>query len=161
MGFVKSSRQSKILEIVSRQAVETQEELLELLQVEGFQVTQATVSRDLKELRLVKVPDGQGGAKYSVQANVTRGDLVRRARRIFEDYVLSVDFSGPLIMIKTYPGGAHAVAAVIDELGWPEMIGSLAGDDAILILTHADDPAPRPSGKTGVLYARIQELMKG
>ena len=79
---MKSSRQSKILEIVSRQAVETQEELLELLQVEGFQVTQATVSRDLKELRLVKVPDGQGGAKYSVQANVTRGDLVRRARRI-------------------------------------------------------------------------------
>ncbi len=142
--------------------METQEELLELLQLEGFQVTQATISRDIKELRLVKVPDGQGGAKYSIQSTVTRGDLVRRAKRIFEDYVRSVDFSGPLIMIKTFPGGAHAVAAVIDELGWPEMIGSLAGDDAILILTHSDDPMPsKPPGKTGVLYGRIQELMKG
>lgn len=142
--------------------METQEELLELLQLEGFQVTQATISRDIKELRLVKVPDGQGGAKYSIQSTVTRGDLVRRAKRIFEDYVRSVDFSGPLIMIKTFPGGAHAVAAVIDELGWPEMIGSLAGDDAILILTHSDDPMPsKPPGKTGVLYGRIQKLMKG
>ena len=142
--------------------METQEELLELLQLEGFQVTQATISRDIKELRFVKVPDGQGGEKYSIQSTVTRGDLVRRAKRIFEDYVRSVDFSGPLIMIKTFPGGAHAVAAVIDELGWPEMIGSLAGDDAILILTHSDDPMPsKPPGKTGVLYGRIQELMKG
>ncbi|HBN95006.1 MAG TPA: arginine repressor [Firmicutes bacterium] len=159
---MKNSRQSKILAIVAEQDVETQEELMDLLQLEGHQVTQATISRDIKELRLVKVPDGQGGAKYSIQTNVTRGDLIRRARRIFEDYVRSVDFSGPLIMIKTYPGGAHAVAAIIDELDWPEMIGSIAGDDSILILTYAKDPKPsKPTGPTGALFARIQDLIKG
>lgn len=159
---MKNSRQSKILDIVAEHSVETQEELLELLLLEGFQATQATISRDMKELRLIKVPDGQGGAKYSIQANVTRGDLIRRAKRIFEDYVRSIEFSGPLIMIKTYPGGAHAVAAVIDELDWPEMIGSIAGDDSILILTHAKEPRKsKPTGPTGVLFARLQDLMKG
>ncbi len=159
---MKNSRQNKILQIVAEHGVETQEELMELLRLGGHQVTQATISRDMKELRLVKVPDGQGGAKYAIQTNVTRGDLVRRARRIFEDYVCSVDFSGPLIMIKTYPGGAHAVAAVIDELDWPEMVGSIAGDDSILVLTHGNDPKPsKPTGSTGVLFTRIRELMKG
>lgn len=158
---MKNSRQNKIMEIVADHNVETQEELMEHLQLAGYNVTQATISRDIKELRLVKVPDGQGGAKYSIQMNVTRGDLIRRARRIFEDYVCSVHFSGPLIMIKTFPGGAHAVAAVIDELEWPEMIGSIAGDDSILILTHSEEPKPvEPVGPTGELFARIQELMK-
>ncbi len=159
---MKNRRQGKILEILSKHNVETQEELMDLLHLEGHQVTQATVSRDIKELRLVKIPDGQGGYKYSVQSNVTKGDLVRRAKRVFADYVRSVDFSGSLIMIKTYPGGAHAVAAVIDELEWPEMIGSIAGDDAILVLTHAKDPRPsKPTGPTGEVFARIQDLIKG
>ncbi|HBG01294.1 MAG TPA: arginine repressor [Firmicutes bacterium] len=159
---MKSKRQTKIMEIVGNRSVETQEELMALLQVEGHHVTQATVSRDIKELRLVKIPNGQGGYKYSVQSNVTKGDLLRRAKRIFEDYVRSVDFSGSLIMIRTYPGGAHAVAAIIDEMEWPEMIGSIAGDDAILILTHAKEHKPsKPTGPTGELFTRIQELLKG
>lgn len=159
---MKSRRQSKILDIVREHNVETQEELMELLHIHGHQVTQATVSRDIKDLRLAKIPNGQGGYKYSVPSNVTKGDLVRRAKRIFEDYARSVEFSGSLIMIKTYPGGANAVAAVIDELDWPEMIGSIAGDDAILILTHAEEPRPKkPEGPTGKLYARIEELLKG
>lgn len=150
------------MDIVQEHNVETQEALMELLHQYGHKVTQATVSRDIKELRLAKIPNGQGGYKYSVPANVTKGDLLRRAKRIFEDYVRSVDFSGSLIMIKTYPGGAQAVAAIIDELQWPEMIGSLAGDDAILILTQAPGPKPsKPEGPTGVLYARIEELIKG
>ncbi|HHT91392.1 MAG: arginine repressor [Limnochordia bacterium] len=159
---MKNERQAKILEIVGSRNVETQEELLSLLQLEGHHITQATVSRDINELRLVKIPNGQGGYKYSVQSNVTKGDLLRRAKRIFEDYVRSVDFSGTLIMIRTYPGGAHAVAAIIDELDWPEMIGSIAGDDAILILTHAQEEKPlKPSGPTGELFTRIQELLRG
>jgi transcriptional regulator of arginine metabolism len=158
---MKHRRQRKILQLVAEQDVETQEDLMDLLHLEGHQVTQATISRDMKELRLVKVPNGQGGSKYAIQANVTRGDLFRRARRIFEDYVVSVDFSGPLIMLKTYPGGAHAVAAVIDDLDWPEMIGSIAGDDSILVLTHSEYPrTSKPIGSTGVLFRRIQELMK-
>jgi len=158
---VKHRRQSKLLELVREHNVETQEALMELLHAHGFRVTQATISRDIKELRLVKVPNGQGGYKYSLPSTVTMGDLVRRAKRIFKDYVRSVQFSGPFIMIKTYPGGAHAVAAIIDELEWPEMIGSIAGDDSILILTQ--DPADKPSkpqGPAGVVYTRIQELME-
>jgi len=152
----------KILEIVASHNVETQEELLERLQDKGHNVTQATVSRDIKELRLAKIPNGQGGYKYSVPMNVTKGDLLRRAKRIFEDYVRSVDFSDVFIMIKTYPGGAHAVAAVIDELDWPEMIGSIAGDDSILILTQASEVKPSvPSGPAGRVYIRIQDLIKG
>ncbi|NMB19552.1 MAG: arginine repressor [Firmicutes bacterium] len=158
---MKSRRQKKILQIVADHDVETQEELMEILHEQGHRVTQATISRDMKELRLLKVPNGRGGSKYAIQANVTRGDLVRRARRIFEDYVCSIDFSGPLIMLKTYPGGAHAVAAVIDELDWPEMIGSIAGDDSILILTHTEYPkTEKPTGSTAILLDRLQDLMK-
>ena len=103
---MKQRRQNKLLEIVREQNVETQEALMELLHDHGFKVTQATVSRDIKELRLVKVPDGQGGYKYSLPAAVTMGDLLRRAGA-FRDYVRGVDFSGPFIMIKPI-GGAHA-----------------------------------------------------
>jgi transcriptional regulator of arginine metabolism len=160
---MKNKRQNKILEIVAQNSVETQEELMGFLHEAGHRVTQATVSRDIKELRLAKIPNGQGGYKYSVSTSVTKGDLLRRATRIFEDYVRSVDFSGSLIMIKTYPGGANAVAAVIDELEWPEMIGSIAGDDSILILTRSDNEAElsEPTGPTGEVYSRIQELMEG
>lgn len=159
---MKNKRQNKILEIVASSNVETQEELMERLHKEGHRVTQATVSRDIKELRLAKISNGQGGYKYSVSTNVTKGDLIRRATRIFEDYVRGVDFSGSLIMIKTYPGGAHAVAAIIDELEWPEMIGSIAGDDCILILTQSEEEKPiQPPGPTGRVYARIQDLIKG
>lgn len=159
---MKNRRQNKILEIVTEYNVDTQEELMERLHLEGHKVTQATVSRDIKELRLAKISNGKGGYKYSVPSNVTKGDLLRRAKRIFEDYVRSVDFSGVFIMIKTYPGGAHAVAAVIDELDWPEMIGSIAGDDSILILTQAAEDKPnKPSGPTGRVYNRLQDLIKG
>ncbi|HOB40029.1 MAG: arginine repressor [Limnochordia bacterium] len=158
---MKHKRQSKLLELVRQHNVETQEALMELLQAHGFRVTQATISRDIKELRLVKVPNGQGGYKYSLPSTVTMGDLLGRARRIFRDYVRSVDFSGPFILIKTYPGGAHAVAAIIDELEWPEMLGSIAGDDSILILTHDPQNKPsQPEGPAGLVFSRIQELME-
>ncbi|NMA61527.1 MAG: arginine repressor [Firmicutes bacterium] len=160
---MKNKRQNKILEIVSQTNVETQEELMGFLHAEGHRVTQATVSRDIKELRLAKIPNGKGGYKYSVPTNITKGDLIRRATRIFEDYVRSIDFSGSLIMIKTYPGGANAVAAVIDELQWPEMIGSIAGDDSILIVTRSEGEGTlsEPTGPTGEVYARIREIMEG
>lgn len=158
---MKSRRQNKILRILTEQNVETQEDLLELLQIEGHQVTQATISRDIKELQLVKIPNGQGGYKYSTQRIITPGDPNGRARRIFEDCVKSVDFNEPFIFIKTFPGSAHAVAAIIDELEWPEMIGSIAGDDSILILSAASEPKPdKPKGAAGVLFTRIQELVK-
>src|SRR5690554_2098712 len=104
----------------------------------GFRVTQATVSRDIKELRLAKVPDGKGGYKYALPQGAGKGDLNRRARRVFEDYVRGIDFSGNLLIIKTYPGGANAVAAVLDELQWEGVIASLAGDDVIFLVVRSE-----------------------
>lgn len=158
---MKNRRQSKIWEIVAEHNVETQEELMELLYARGFKVTQATISRDIKELRLAKVANGRGGYRYSLPATATKGDLMRRAKRIFEDYVRGVDFSGTLIMVRTYPGGAHAVAAIIDELEWPGMLGSIAGDDSILIVTHDETKRTKPTGSTGEIYSRIKELLEG
>ena len=158
---MKSRRQSAIWEIVAEHEVETQEELMELLHARGFKVTQATISRDIKELRLAKIADGRGGYRYSLTATITVGDLKRRAKRVFADYVRSVDFSGALIMIKTYPGGAHAVAAIIDEMEWPEMLGSIAGDDSILIVTRQEGEQDKPTGATGAVFSRIIEILEG
>lgn len=160
---MKQKRQNKLLEIVRSREVETQEELLALLREEGFRVTQATVSRDIKELRLAKIPNGKGGYKYAVPAGSLTGDLRRRVKRVFEDYVRAVDFTGNSILVKTYPGGAHAVAAVIDELEWPELVGSIAGDDVILLLVRPDEEKEltRPKGLAGKVYDRILSLMEG
>ncbi len=160
---MKQKRQNKLLEIVRSREVETQEELLALLREEGFRVTQATVSRDIKELRLAKIPNGKGGYKYAVPAGSLTGDLRRRVKRVFEDYVRAVDFTGNIILVKTYPGGAHAVAAVIDELEWPELVGSIAGDDVILLLVRPDEEKEltRPKGLAGKVYDRILSLMEG
>lgn len=160
---MKLKRQNLLVEIVRSREVETQEELLTLLREAGYRVTQATVSRDIKELRLAKVPNGKGGYKYSLPSGQTKGDLNRRARRIFEDYVKDVDFTGQIILVKTYPGGAHAVAAVIDELEWPELVGSVAGDDVILLLVRSEEEQEllRPKGQAGKVYDRILKLLEG
>ncbi|HHT72739.1 MAG TPA: arginine repressor [Firmicutes bacterium] len=160
---MKQKRQNKILEIVRGREVETQEELLSLLREEGFRVTQATVSRDIKELRLAKIPNGRGGYKYALPAGTITGDLNRRIKRVFEDYVRAVDFAGNIILVKTYPGGAHAVAAVLDELEWPEVVGSIAGDDVILLLVRSEEEEllARPPGRAGKVYDRLVDLMEG
>lgn len=156
-------RQAKLLEIVRSREVETQEELLALLREAGFRCTQATVSRDIKELRLAKIPNGRGGYKYAVPQLTVAVDLTRRVKRAFEDYVRAVDFAGNVILIKTYPGGAHAVAAVLDELQWPEVVGSIAGDDVILLLVRpeGEEHLDRPRGRAGQIYDRLVELMEG
>lgn len=160
---MKARRQNQLLQIVREQDVETQEELMQHLRHYGFKVTQATISRDIKELRLAKVSNGKGGYKYALPSGTSKGDLNRRAKRIFEDYVRDVDFSGNLIVIKTYPGGANAVAAIIDEMEWSGMIGSIAGDDSILLITRTekDEQKHRPLGITGRIFDKIQALLEG
>jgi len=160
---VKQKRQNKLLEIVRSRDVETQEQLLALLREAGFRVTQATVSRDIKELRLAKIPSGKGGYKYALPVGASTGDLNRRAKRVFEDYVRGVDFAGHIIVLKTFPGGAHAVAAVIDELEWPEVVGSIAGDDVILLVVRPEEERElrRPRGRAGHVFDRIVNLMEG
>jgi len=159
---VKPKRQSFILEVIKEKEIETQEELMSYLREKDFKVTQATISRDIKELRLAKVPNGKGGYKYALPQGTTKGDLNRRARRVFEDYVRDVDFSRNLLLIKTYPGGAHAVAAVLDELEWEGVVGTLAGDDVIVLIVRTEDEQElqRPSGRVGILYDRLMELLQ-
>lgn len=85
------------------------------------------------------------------------------AKRIFEDYVRDVDFTGNFLIVKTYPGGAHAVAAIIDELEWPELVGSIAGDDVILLMVRPEEEEKmrRPQGRTGVVFDRLMDLLEG
>ncbi len=158
---MKLRRQAYILHILNTTEIETQDQLLEHLHEAGFKVTQATVSRDIKELRLAKVSNGKGGYKYALPQSASKGDLNRRARRVFEDYVKAVDFSGNILIIKTYPGGANAVGAVIDELNWEGVVGTLAGDDVFLIIVRSEDERhmKRPPGKAGEIFDRLQELM--
>jgi transcriptional regulator of arginine metabolism len=136
--LMKNSRQSKIIEIIENNVVETQEELAELLRANGINITQATVSRDIKELRLIKVLDESGRYKYAMlknQDNYQNDRLVK----MFADSVINIDYSGNMIVLKTIPGTASAAAAAIDGLGWKEIIGSLAGDDAIFIVVRENE----------------------
>lgn len=159
---MKSRRQSYLLDIIKEHEIETQEELMSYLHDAGFAVTQATVSRDIKDLRLAKVPNGKGGYKYALPHGTTRGDLNRRARRVFEDYVKMIDFSGNLLIIKTYPGGANAVAAILDDLEWEGVVATLAGDDVIILVIRSESEAEleRPKGLAGELYHRLEELLR-
>lgn len=131
---MKTNRHRKIVDIIQRKPVETQEELAEELKREGFNVTQATISRDIKELRLVKIATGNNLYRYAVpDEKLISGNQVKN-RRIFTDSVTRMDFSENIIIVKTSPGAAQAVAAVIDNEGLKEIIGSVAGDDTVLVV---------------------------
>lgn len=134
---MKAGRQRKILEIISSQIIETQEELANALKATGYDVTQATVSRDIKELGLIKVPAGENLYRYAVpqeNTKVSSSSYYHRLERLFRDSVTNIDDSENLIVIRTLPGTAHAVASCIDHLEWSEILGTVAGDDTILII---------------------------
>ncbi|MDA8235220.1 MAG: arginine repressor [Clostridia bacterium] len=131
---MKAKRHRLILELIEYKSIETQEELAEELARQGMEVTQATVSRDIKELGLVKIPAGGDVYRYAAapepKVTVTRD----RIRRFFRDAVVNIDHSENLIVIKTLPGSAQGVASTIDTSGWPEVLGTVAGDDTILVV---------------------------
>ena len=129
---MKQKRQDKMIELIERRNIETQEELAKLLKQAGFDVTQATVSRDIKELMLIKLPTGDGRYRYAfpLEKNVVFSQS--RMVRMFQDSVTSIDYSENIIVIKTLPGAANAVASTLDYAKWPEIIGTVAGDDNIL-----------------------------
>ena len=130
----KTKRHAKVLEIIRGKPIETQEDLAASLQEEGFEVTQATVSRDIKDLGITKTPTGSGRYRYVVPKEKAFEDSRHRMRRLFQDSVVSIDSSENLLVIRTLTGNAHAVAAVIDNTGIPEIVGTIAGDDTILIV---------------------------
>lgn len=138
-------RHGAILRLISERDVETQAELLQLLQGEGFAVTQATVSRDVAQLGLVKTRGPEGRARYSTPSSGPVGDVWERTKRALQDYVVAMHASGQLILIKTLAGRAHALAAALDEIALPDVLGTIAGDDAVLLVVRAArEEAPPP-----------------
>lgn len=135
---MKTVRHTMILEIIESKDIETQEELAEELKRHGVRVTQATVSRDIKELRLFKVLSEKGGYKYAAVDRMEQG-LSDRFIRIFSESVLSMVGSGNMIVIKTLSASANAAAEAIDSLNWPEILGTLAGDNTILVILGGED----------------------
>jgi transcriptional regulator of arginine metabolism len=132
---VKFQRQLKILELIEKECIETQEELSERLkQTIGVDVTQATVSRDIKELRLVKVLNEDGTYHYTSSAKEGSANISSKFRIIFKESVIGVQYANNIIVDKTLAGMAQAAAAAIDGMNWPEIVGSLAGDDTIFLV---------------------------
>ena len=137
---MKTTRQSAILNLIDQYDIETQEELAAILRKAGFSVTQATVSRDIKELRLVKVLSPKGGYKYAVSDQAAQG-LADRFARIFSDSVLSIVPAGNIIVIKTLAASANAAAEAVDSMHIPGILGTMAGDNTILVVTRDEQEA--------------------
>ena len=131
---MKNDRQSKILEIISQENIETQEQLLVRLQERGITSTQATISRDIKQMHLIKEPVGHGVYKYAVSGNRTRLNFAEKLRTIFRESITSIDSAQNIVVIKTMPGLANGAAAALDGMEVPYLVGSLAGDDTVLLV---------------------------
>lgn len=137
---MKYNRLSKILEIVENNVIETQEELAEKLKELGMDVTQATISRDIKELRLTKVMTEDGQYKYS-SITQNEGSLSNKLLSVFGQSYVSSDYAKNILVVKTLPGMAHAAASAVDSLKWQEILGTIAGDDTIMIVCRTDKDA--------------------
>lgn len=137
---MKVKRQSKIVELIRDNDIETQDQLVEMLNAEGFNVTQATVSRDLRELRLTKVASENGGQKYAL-LHSDDVQVSERLARVFRDGVISMDYAQNIIVIKTLNGTAMAVAVALDSMGNSEVMGTIAGDDTIFCVVKTEQKA--------------------
>jgi len=135
---MKAKRQALIREIVESQCIQTQEELAEALRAHGMVVTQATVSRDIREMHLLKVLADDGSYRY---ATMEKGDtsLSDRLIRMLADSVVEMNYANNLIVIRTLPGSAHVAAEAVDNLKWPEVLGTIAGDNTILVIVRSNE----------------------
>lgn len=149
---MKSVRHNMILEIIEAKDIETQEELAEELKNRGVKVTQATVSRDIKELRLLKVLAENGGYKYATVERAEKG-MNERFIRILAESVVSMESANNLIVIKTLSASASAACEAIDSLKWPDVLGTVAGDNTILVIVRSNEAVE------GVM-TRFQSLIK-
>ena len=139
---MKTARHAMVLDIISKHSIETQDELAEYLRQNGFDVTQATVSRDIKELRLIKVL-GEGGTYKYATVDKAESGLVDRFMRMFAHSVISISSTGTLVVLKTLAGSANAAAEAVDSLRWPEILGSIAGDNTIFVAVRSEEDVPQ------------------
>ena len=143
--ITKKARQAKILEIINGRGVESQDDLSVLLRGEGVEVAQATVSRDIRELGLVKVR-----GRYQAAAEPPPASSSSALRSIFAQFITRTDTAGNIVVIRTSSGGAHSVCAALDAVGWQEVVGTIAGDDTIFVLA-------RDAGQCGKLLEKIRD----
>lgn len=134
---MKYNRHAKILEIIEKNIIETQEEIAEKLKEMGMDVTQATVSRDIKELRLIKVLSPDGRYKYAPFSQ-NENPITNKLMTVFAQSYMSGDYANNIAVVKTLPGMAQACASAIDSLKWPEIVGTIAGDDTVMIVCRAE-----------------------
>lgn len=134
----KSIRQIKIREIITNNKIETQEELVDMLNSNNFNVTQATISRDIKELQLIKVPTPSGAYVYSMPKDRKYHPLEKLGRYLMDSFV-KLDYTGNLLVLKTLPGNAQSIGAIIDQLDWEEVIGTICGDDTCLLICRDEE----------------------
>lgn len=149
---MKTVRQVAILDIIEKQEIETQEELARALNARGIRVTQATVSRDIKELRLLKVLTPSGKYKYAT-GDQADNNLTDRFIRMLAESLLSVSSANNLIVVKTLSGSANVAAEALDSMHWPEVLGTLAGDNTVLLIIRSNE-------ETITVTSRIREMMK-
>ena len=146
----KRLRQNKILDLIARQSVRTQQELADLLSEKGVDTTQSTLSKDIKELGLIKAPDEDGGVRYCAPAQTVAPHRQDVLQRELMDFMTGSDSADNLLVLKTAAGNASGVCAAIDAMRWPEIVGTVAGDDTIFIAcktpAHARDLQQRIEG---------------
>lgn len=147
----KGQRHIKIRDIIANNDIETQDDLVDELKNAGVNVTQATVSRDIKELHLVKVPLADGRYKYSLPAD-QRFNPLQKLKRALIDAFIKIDAAGNLLVMKCLPGNAMAIGALIDNLDWEEILGTICGDDTILIICRTSD-------ETKIISERFLEML--
>ena len=139
---MKSSRQAMILEIIEQEAIETQEQLLKILRDRGVESTQATISRDIKQLKLMKKPMGKGLYRYAVsEEKHIKFNIARKLKMILEESVIEIHAARNLVVLKTMPGLASGACSALDHMNPPGMLGSLAGDDTAFIVMKDDKAA--------------------
>ncbi len=150
---MKAKRQNKILELIGQYDIETQEELSAYLEKEGYQVTQATVSRDIREMKLTKVSLHNGKQKYAAWTE-QKDKLQEKYFRVFRDGFVSMDMAQNILVIKTVSGMANAVCAALDAMKFDEVVGSIAGDDTIMVVIRTVED-------TVAIMKKLQRIMRG
>lgn len=148
---MKLERRSKIIELIGKYQIETQEELADRLEQAGYSVTQATVSRDIRELKLTKVPVGDGARQKYTLLQEKEADLVQKYVRVLQDGLISMEAAENILVIKTISGMAMAVAAAVDNLELPGVIGTIAGDDTVMCAVHSVGEVPEVCRRINVL----------
>jgi len=138
---LKSQRQAKIMEIISTQNVETQEQLMAALMENGFRCTQATISRDIKEMRIVKELTSLGSYRYTTSGGEIGGSFSSRLNTIFRECVIGYDYAQNIIVIRTLPGLASAAGSAIDAMNMNAVVGTLAGDDTVMVVMRDNNAA--------------------